>query len=342
MQQRKLGSQGLVVPAIGLGCMGMTAFYGSHNRQETEADSLKTLAKALELGVNFLDTAWIYQSFGAGGGENYTNEELIGKAIAIHGRDKFIIATKFGIAMSPTGMVFSGKPDFIQAQLQDSLTRLGTDYIDLYYMHRMDPSTPIEETMECLKSLVEQGKIKYIGLSECTPSELRRAHAVHPISAIQMEWSLQTRDIEDTVLPVARELGIGIVPYSPLGRKLLTGTVKTAEDLDKGDWRLTQPRFNGDNLEKNVPLSFFEIAQRKGCTPAQLALAWVLSRGDDVVPIPGTKSAERLIENAAAVGIILSEAEQAEIEASVPAPVGDRYAGESDIFLLFRVALANR
>ena len=194
-------------------------------------------------------------------------------------------------------------------------------------MHRMDPSTPIEETMACLKSLVEQGKIKYIGLSECTPSELRRAHAVHPVSAIQMEWSLQTRDIEEHLVPVARELGVGIVPYSPLGRGLLTKAITSTADLDPTDWRLKQPRFKEGALEQNVPTKFFELAERRGCTPAQLALAWVLSRGDDVVPIPGTKSASRLVENVGAVSIKLTKEEAEEIEKSIPETAGDRYEG---------------
>lgn len=227
--------------------------------------------------MNFFDTAWIYQSFGAGGGDNVTNEEVLGRAIKRHGRDKFIIATKFGIGMGPTGMIFSGKPDFVRAQLNDSLTRLGVSCIDLYYMHRMDPSTPIEETMVCLKELIAEGKIKYIGLSECTPDELRRAHAVHPVSAIQMEWSLNTRDLETSIIPVARELGVGIVAYSPLGRGLLAGTMH--DKLDPNDWRRKQPRFKGENLANNEATSFYAYAAKKGVTPAQLALAWVLARG---------------------------------------------------------------
>ncbi|KAF0718389.1 hypothetical protein As57867_001731, partial [Aphanomyces stellatus] len=223
--QRALGSQGLVCSAQGLGCMGMTGFYGNFDRAAQEAESLRTISKALELGINMLDTAWIYQSFGAGGGGNFTNEALLAKAIKQHGRDKFVIATKFGIVPDPTapdGRRTSGKEADIRSQLADSLERLGTNYIDLYYMHRMDPSTPIEETMAVLKSLVQNGTIKYIGLSECTPEELRRAHAVHPITAIQMEWSLQSRDLEDAIVPTARELGVGIVAYSPMCRGFLT------------------------------------------------------------------------------------------------------------------------
>lgn len=300
--QRPLGNQGLVVSAQGLGCMGMTAFYGDFDRAAQEPESLKTIAKALELGINFLDTAWIYQSFGAGGGGNYANEELVGKAIKIHGRDKFVIATKFGIGFTADGTrIVSGKEEFIRTQLSESLTRLGTDYIDLYYMHRMDPSTPIEETMQVLKSLVQEGKIRYIGLSECTPQELRRAHAVHPVTAIQMEWSLQTRDIEAAVVPTARELGVGIVPYSPLGRGFLAD-LSNFDSLPSNDSRASHPRFTGDNYEENKKRiqRFYDIAKRKGCTPAQLALAWVHSQGDDVFPIPGTKSSSRIIENAGA------------------------------------------
>ncbi|OQR82072.1 hypothetical protein ACHHYP_16386, partial [Achlya hypogyna] len=222
MEQRVLGRQGLRVSAIGLGAMGMTAFYGDFDREAAEETNLATIGKALELGINFIDTAWIYQSFGMDGKPNVTNEALVGKALKRFGRNKFVLATKFGFGFDANGQRFiSGKPAFIREQLAESLQRLDTDYIDLYYMHRMDPSTPIEETVACLKELVQEGKIKYIGLSECTASELRRAHAVHPISAIQMEWSLNSRDIEASVVPAARELGVGIVAYSPLGRGLL-------------------------------------------------------------------------------------------------------------------------
>jgi aryl-alcohol dehydrogenase-like predicted oxidoreductase len=219
MQVKKLGSQGLLVSQQGIGLMGMTAFYGDFDRTLQEEENLRTIGKALEQGINFFDTAWIYQSFGQGGGGNYTNEELLGKAISIYGREKFIVATKFGIIPSQTGLAYSGTEETIRSQLSDSLARLKIDTIDLYYQHRMDPNTPIEETIRVLKSLIDEGKIKYIGLSECTPDELRRAHAVHPITAIQMEWSLQTRSIEKYLLPVARELGVGIVAYSPLGFK---------------------------------------------------------------------------------------------------------------------------
>ena len=259
----------------------------------------------------------------------------MGKALAAHGRDKFIVATKFGIYPSATGLSVSGKEELIRSQLSDSLSRLGTTYIDLYYMHRMDPDTPIEETMAVLKTLVEEGKIKYIGLSECTPSELRRAHAVHPVSAIQMEWSLQTRDLEETIVPCARELGVGIVAYSPLGRGFLTSK-EALLSLDEGDTRKAVPRFSADNFEANKErLSpFFELAERKQCTPAQLALAWVHSRGADVFPIPGTKSCSRLQENAGAFAVqeTLTESELSTMEAAVVAPSGDRYTDMSSSF----------
>ncbi len=330
VQQRPLGSQGLIVSQQGIGCMGMTAFYGSFDRKAHEEESLKTIATALKMGVTLFDTAWVYQSFGADGKENSTNEEIVGKAIAIHGREKFIIATKFGIAFDQQGTrIISGSEATIRSQLNDSLTRLGTSYIDLYYQHRMDPDTPIEETMRVLKSLVEEGKIKYIGLSECTPSELRRAHAIHPISAIQMEWSLQSRSIEEQVVPTARELGVGIVAYSPLGRGLLSGTITSVDQLDEKDFRRTNPRFKDENFAANVPkASFADLAAKKGCTPAQLALAWLHAQGDDVFPIPGTKTSTRLVENASASFIKLTPDEIAEIEVAVPRGVGDRYYGE--------------
>ena len=327
VSQRALGSQGLVCSSIGLGCMGMTAFYGGFNRESTEEESLKTIERAIELGVNLFDTAWIYQSFGADGRENTTNEQLLAKAIRRFGRDRFVIATKFGIQLSDTGLVFCGKPESIRSQLNDSLSRLGIDCIDLYYQHRMDPTTPIEETITCLKELINEGKIKYIGLSECTPNELRRAHKIHPITAIQMEYSLQTRDIEDTLLPVARELGVGIVAYSPLGRGLLTGKIKSVDDLEEKDWRRTAPRFFKDNLDKNLEaaLKFSAFADKKGCTPAQLALSWMLSKGEDIFPIPGTKSSVRLIENIGAINVELTPSEIDEIEAMIPEASGDRY-----------------
>lgn len=307
----------------------MTAFYGDFDRSAHEETSLQTIEKAFELGVNFLDTAWIYQSFGAGGGGNFTNEELVGKAIARIGREKLIIATKFGIKYIDGKLAPSGTEETIRQQLSDSLSRLGTSYIDLYYMHRMDPETPIEETMRVLKSLVEEGVIRYIGLSECTPSELRRAHAVHPITAIQMEWSLQTRDIEKDVVPCARELGVGIVAYSPLGRSFLT-SLNAVSEIASSDWRKSLPRFSGENAEANQRSlqSFFELAQSKGCTPAQLALAWVHAQGEDVFPIPGTKTPTRVEENIRALEVSLTPEEVQFLSDSVTT-VGDRYVGDA-------------
>ena len=269
------------------------------------------------------------KSFGAGGGENVTNEELVGKAIAIHGRDQFVIATKFGYSRGEDGVLrVSGKEEVIRSQLADSLSRLGTSHIDLYYMHRMDSDTPIEETMLVLKSLVNEGKIRYVGLSECTPSELRRAHAVHPITAIQMEWSLQTRDLEQDIVPCARELGVGIVAYSPLGRGFLTSP-DALEALDESDSRRQHPRFSGDNILENKRrlAAFFNVAKSKGCTPAQLALSWVHSRGSDVFPIPGTKSVTRLEENVGAFAVFesLSKEDMLLIESAIGPLVGDRY-----------------
>jgi aryl-alcohol dehydrogenase-like predicted oxidoreductase len=256
----------------------------------------------------------------------YYNEELVGKAIKKFGREKFVIATKTGVGVENGKGITSGKPEFIRNQLAQSLERLGTDYIDLYYLHRIDPDTPLEETMNCLKQFVQEGKIRYIGLSECTPAELKRAHAVHPITAIQMEWSLQSRDIEELVVPAARELGVAIVAYSPLGRGFLAD-IAALDSLSETDWRKQCPRFSGENYEENKrrAAKFFEIAKRKGCTPAQLALAWVHSKGEDVFPIPGTKSAKRLEENAHAFTFLpLTADEQAEIEASISV-VGGRY-----------------
>ncbi len=321
--------------------MGMTAFYGGgFDRKEAEEENQKTIAKALQLGINFFDTAYIYQSFGADGAENETNERLLGRAIKIHGRDKFVIATKFGIVMGPSGMKSSGTEATIRSQLAESLSRLGVTYIDLYYQHRMDPAVPIEETMRVLKSLVEDGTIGYIGLSECTPSELRRAHAVHPITAIQMEWSLQTRSIEAELLPVARELGVGIVPYSPLGRGLLSATITSADQLDDKDWRRSLPRFN--NLEANVPkASFTDIATRKNCTPAQLALAWLHAQGEDVFPIPGTRSSARIAENTGATFVTLTPEEVKEVEAAVPEAIGDRYKGLYTGYITFPYCCAH-
>jgi aryl-alcohol dehydrogenase-like predicted oxidoreductase len=259
---------------------------------------------------------------------------LVGKALARYGREKFVLATKFGIGFEDGKRIVSGKSDFIQTQLAQSLERLNTPYIDLYYMHRMDPATPIEETMLTLKSLVEAGKIRYIGLSECSPAELRRAHAIHPVTAIQKEWSLQTRDLENDIVPVARELGVGIVAYSPLGRGFLTAP-SALDTLDPGDWRRHTPRYQNLEANKEKTKKFFELAAAKGCTPAQLALAWVHSQGDDVFPIPGTKSSTRIEENALAYTYVpLSEDERAIVESSIEGVVGERYdeAGMNSTF----------
>jgi len=322
---KPLGSQGLICSQQGIGCMGMTAFYGTFDRLKQEDENQRTIAKALELGINFFDTAWMYQSLGVDGNENVTNEELLGRAIKIHGREKFIIATKFGIKFGPNGMTVDGSEETLRSQLADSLSRLGTDYIDLYYQHRMDPNVPIEDTMRVLKSLVEQGTIRYIGLSECTPSELRRAHAIHPVTAIQMEWSLQTRSIETELLPLARELGVGIVPYSPLARGILSGAITSRSQLDAKDFRLKNERYSDANFEKNLPkATFTELCSELGVTPAQLALAWVHAQGEDVFPIPGTKSSARIVENAAAVHIKLTPDLIRRIEEAVPVGVGER------------------
>eukprot|EP01116_Phalansterium_solitarium_P024788 TRINITY_DN9183_c0_g1_i1.p1 TRINITY_DN9183_c0_g1~~TRINITY_DN9183_c0_g1_i1.p1 ORF type:complete len:382 (-),score=122.82 TRINITY_DN9183_c0_g1_i1:87-1121(-) len=327
-----LGSQGLKVAAQGLGTMGMTAFYTDEkpiDAKEKEAESLRTISRYVELcgGKNaFLDTAWIYRS------ATEHNETLVGKAIAQHGRDKFIIATKFG----QTGQPKPASPENIRQQLAESLARLGTDYVDLYYQHRQDPDTPIESVAETLKQLVAEGKIKYVGYSEVTASEIRRAHRIFPITAIQMEWSLQARGIEKAVVPTARELGIGIVPYSPLGRGMLAGRWKSTQDFADDDWRRTQPRYSGENMEKNrAAVERFEaLAKKKRVTPAQLALAWVHAQGRDVVPIPGTKTVARLEENVAAASVRLSKEGCAGLEAAVPEAEGERYVANPAIGFL--------
>jgi len=277
--------------------------------------------------MNFFDTAWVYQSFGAGGGGNFTNEELLGKAIAIHGRENFVIATKFGIKVgAERERSLSSSEETIRSQLADSLQRLGTDYIDLYYQHRPDPTIPIEDTMRVLKGLVEAGTIRYVGLSECSADELRRAHAVHPITAIQMEWSLGNRGLEAEIVPTARELGVAIVAYSPLGRGILTSAFTSTDQLDAGDSRRKHPRWQAESFAKNAAQqAFFDYAARKGCTPAQLALAWLHHQGNDVFPIPGTKSVARLEENLGAAAVVLNATEIAEIESLVGPLEGARY-----------------
>jgi aryl-alcohol dehydrogenase-like predicted oxidoreductase len=319
MRTRTLGS--LEVSSIGLGCMGMSAFYGSAD----EGEAIATIQRALELGVNFLDTAQAYGPM--------TNEELVGRAIKGH-RDEYVIATKFARRiddatpgdLSTIGPV-DGSAEHVRSSIDGSLQRLGTDHVDLYYQHRVDPNVPIEETVGAMAELVQQGKVRHIGLSEAAPETIRRAHAVHPITAVQTEYSLWTRDPEAEVLPTCRELGIGFVSYSPLGRGFLSGRFTSPQELDENDFRRSGPRFTGPNLEANLKLAakVAEIAEGKGITPAQLALAWVLAKGEDLVPIPGTKRRKYLEENAAAVDVELTDEDIARIEAEVPAAAGDRY-----------------
>jgi len=317
MHTRELGTSGLHVSALGLGCMGMSDFYGPRD----EAQSTRALHRALDLGVTFWDTSDIYGP--------RTNEELLGRVFAELGprRDEVQLATKFGVVRDAAGewKGLDGSPAYVRSACEASLKRLGLDTIDLYYQHRMDPNVPIEDTVGALAELVHQGKVRYLGLSEAGPETLRRAAAVHPIAALQTEYSLWTRDLEARILPTARELGIGIVPYSPLGRGFLTGAIKSRADLAPDDWRLTNPRFSEENFAANLELvaEIQRLAATKDCTPAQLALAWVLSRGDDVVPIPGTRRAERVEENAGATAVALSADELAELE-RVTSAVGVR------------------
>lgn len=332
MKQRKLGTSGLTVSEQGLGCMGMSDFYG--RRDETE--SIATIHRALDLGVNFLDTSDMYGPF--------TNEELVGKAIKGR-RNQVVVATKFGIVRSAAPasggwapiLGISGRPEYVRSACDASLKRLRTDHIDLYYQHRVDPDVPIEETVGAMSDLVTAGKIRFIGLSEAAVQTIRRAHAVHPVSALQSEYSLWTRDPEDEVLPTLRELGIGFVAYSPLGRGFLTGQLKSPDDFAADDYRRNSPRFQGENFAKNLELveRVAAIAGRKGVTSGQLALAWVMAQGDDIVPIPGTKRCTYLEENIAAGTVTFSAVEMAEIAEVLPkgSATGERYPAAMMAFI---------
>jgi aryl-alcohol dehydrogenase-like predicted oxidoreductase len=323
MNRRKLG-QGLEVSAQGLGCMGMSEFYGTGDEQE----SIATIHRALELGITFLDTADMYGPF--------TNEKLVGKAIAGR-RDEVELATKFGNERAEDGtrIGINGSPEYVRAACDASLARLGVDHIDLYYQHRVDKTVPIEETVGAMKELVEAGKVRHLGLSEASPETIRRAHAVHPISALQTEYSLWTRDPEDEVLPTVRELGIGFVPYSPLGRGFLSGAIQSVDDLAEDDFRRANPRFQGENFKRNLELvdRVKEIAAEKDVTAGQLALAWLLAQGEDIVPIPGTKRVKYLEENAGADAVELTPDDLARIDDAAPlgAAAGERYPDMSSI-----------
>jgi aryl-alcohol dehydrogenase-like predicted oxidoreductase len=324
MKTKKLGQQGLEVSAEGLGCMGMSEFYGHAD----EGEALRTIRRALELGVNFLDTADMYGPF--------TNEKLVGRAIADR-RDTVVVATKFGSVRGENGerLGIRGDADYVRQACDASLQRLGVDHIDLYYQHRVDKTVEIEETVSAMKELVDAGKVRYLGLSEASPDTIRRAHAVHPISALQTEYSLWSRDPEDRLLPTVRELGIGFVAYSPLGRGFLSGRFQSPDDFEDGDFRKYHPRFQGENFEKNLQLveRVKQIADEKGVTAGQLALAWVMGHGDDIVPIPGTTKVKNLEENVAAAEIELTEDDLRRLDEVAPKGVaaGDRYADMSSI-----------
>ena len=322
LQTRRLG-QGLEVGSIGLGCMGMNWAYGA--TADDRGEAIATIHHALECGVTLLDTADTYGP--------HTNEELVGQAIKDR-RDQVVLATKFGIVRAAGAMPgvsaqsANGRPDYAKASCEGSLRRLGVDHIDLYYLHRVDPDTPIEETVGAMKELVEAGKVRHIGLSEASAETIRRAHAVHPITAVQSEYSLWSREPEDGVLQTLRELGIGLVAYSPLGRGFLSGAIKSVDELAPDDYRRSSPRFMGENLQRNLELVAVveEIARRKGATPAQLALTWVMAQGEDIVPIPGTRRRTRLDENLGAAAVDLTQQELEEIAGALPLAVGDRYS----------------
>jgi aryl-alcohol dehydrogenase-like predicted oxidoreductase len=322
MKTRVLGKNGPQVSTLGLGCMGMSEFYGSHD----DAESIATIHRALDLRLNFLDTADMY---GCG-----KNERLVGQAIKDR-RAEVFLATKFGNVRDEQGKFIgvSGHPKYVKSACNGSLLRLGVDVIDLYYQHRVDPNVPIEDTIGAMSELVRAGKVRWLGMSEAAPATIRQAVKIHPIAALQTEYSLWTRDVEQDILPTCRELGIGFVPYSPLGRGFLSGRIKAAEDLEQGDWRLNTPRFQGENLRRNLEIvrRVESLAKKKKCTPAQLALAWLLAQGEDIVPIPGTKRRKYLEENIRAVEVELTPAELKEIDEKLPVGMtaGDRYPAES-------------